>query len=53
MTESMARTSDETELNMLIATVGTLIRSFKFSRNFEHPVDSPIWVYIFFISKVE
>ncbi len=26
MTESMARTSDETELNMLIATMGTLIR---------------------------
>ncbi len=28
MTESMARTSDETELNMLIATMGILIRSF-------------------------
>ncbi len=28
MTESMARKSDETELNMLIATMGTLIRSF-------------------------
>ncbi|CAB3987627.1 Hypothetical predicted protein [Paramuricea clavata] len=28
MSESIARTSDETELNMLIATMGTLIRSF-------------------------
>jgi hypothetical protein len=28
LTESMAKTSDETKLNMLIATMGTLVQSF-------------------------